>query len=124
VNIDPLQDVPQSWDVRAAILRMRNGAVPLYKAIFRGYGYGSVEFDIPGYAVLYRYSESGFVLKDLSDKARRIEVDLSALETGSMHYRLMGKPRSGLVGRRSTLTLAGHEEVRWIRESVVNHAPK
>jgi hypothetical protein len=87
-------------------------------------GYGSVEFEIPEYAVLYRYSESGFVLKNLSEKSRRIKVDLSALETGSMHYRLMGKPRNGLVGRRSTLTLAGHEEVRWIRESVVNHAPK
>jgi hypothetical protein len=81
--------------------------VPLIK------GYGSVEFGIPEYAVRYSYSDRGFELKNLSDKPRRVKVDLSALDSAAMHYRLKSKSRNGIVGRHSILTLAAHEEVRW-----------
>ena len=49
-------------------------------------GYGSVEFGVPEYALRYEYGEGGFVLKNLSDKRRRFEVDLSALGAGAVHY--------------------------------------
>jgi hypothetical protein len=78
--------------------------------------YGSVEFDIPEYAVRYSYSESGFALKNLSDRPRRVNVDLSAIGSATTHYRLKSKSRSGIAGRQSTLTLAAQEEVRWTPE--------
>lgn len=75
--------------------------------------FGSVEFGIPEYAVRYEYNRGGFVLKNLSDKPRRYEVDLSALGFGTAHYRLTSKLQNGLVDARSTLTLAAQEEARW-----------
>jgi hypothetical protein len=78
--------------------------------------YGSVEFGIPEYAVRYSFDESGFVLKNLSDKPRRVKVDLSGLGSADLHYRLKVKSRSGMAGRPATLTLAAQEEVRWTPE--------
>ncbi len=78
--------------------------------------FGSVEFGIPAYAVRYSYSASGFVVKNLSDKPRRVKVDLSALGSGGMHYRLKSRMQSGTAGRASTMTLAAGEEARWAPE--------
>ncbi len=77
------------------------------------HGYGSVEFDVPEYAVRYSYSENGFVLKNLSDKARRFNVDLSALGFHAQHFRQAAKSGDQVVDARSTLTLSSQEEVRW-----------
>ncbi len=75
--------------------------------------YGSVEFEQPEYALRYRYSEDGFVLKNLSDKPRRYKVDLSALGFASLRYRLRGRFGERIVQARSTLTLSSQEEARW-----------
>jgi hypothetical protein len=75
--------------------------------------YGSVVFEIPQYALRYTCSEGGFVLKNLSDKPRRFEVDLSGMSYGSAHFRLSSKSQSGTVDARSRLTLAPQEEARW-----------
>jgi hypothetical protein len=83
--------------------------------------YGTVDFAIPTYALRYRYSQDGFVLKNLSDKPRRFNVDLSALDFAAQHYRLSSKSRSGFVGAHSTLTLSAQEEARW---TVVQPSPK
>jgi hypothetical protein len=77
-------------------------------------GYGSVEFEIPMYAVRYDYSDSGFVLKNLSDKSRHVEVDLAALGSTGVHYRLAGGAGNGTVDAHATLTLAPQEEVRLV----------
>jgi hypothetical protein len=86
--------------------------------------FGSVEFGIPEYAVRYSYSDSGFVLKNLSDKPRRVKVDLSALGSAGQRYRLKSKSRSGIVGQHSTLTLAAQEEVHWTPERSGIDGPK
>lgn len=75
--------------------------------------YGSVEFEIPEYALRYSLSEDGFVLKNLSDTPRRYEVDLSALGFAASHYRLKSQSQSGIVGARSVLTLSAQQEARW-----------
>ncbi|HEV2708589.1 MAG TPA: hypothetical protein VGU67_00105 [Edaphobacter sp.] len=75
--------------------------------------YGSVEFEIPEYAVRYSYSENGFVLKNLSDKPLRYKVDLSALGFDATHYRLRSTSGNRTVGAHSTLTLPAQEEARW-----------
>ena len=77
------------------------------------HGYGSVEFDVPEYAVRYSYSENGFVLKNLSDRARRFNLDLSALDFHAQHFRQAAKSGDQVVDARSTLTLSSQEEVRW-----------
>lgn len=77
-------------------------------------GYGSVEFGIPEYALRYSYDENGFVLKNLSGKRRRFKVDLSALGTGTVHYRLKSKSGSGAVGAGDTVELSAQEEARWV----------
>ncbi len=76
-------------------------------------GYGSVEFEIPRYALRYSYSRDGFVLKNLSDRPRRFKVDLRGLGAAVTNYRLHGKSQSGVADTRFTLTLAAHEEARW-----------
>ena len=78
--------------------------------------YGSVEFRTPAYAVRYSFSDSGFVLKNLSDHPRRIEVDLSGLGSASTHYRLQTKSTSSSDVRHLVLTLAAQEEARWTPE--------
>lgn len=75
--------------------------------------YGTVEFAIPAYALSYRYQQDRFVLKNLSDKPRRYEVDLSALGYASTHFRLQSKSQSEIVDAHSSLTLAAHEEATW-----------
>lgn len=75
--------------------------------------YGTVEFEIPEYALRYRYSQDGFTLKNLSDRSRRYMVDLSALGFDATHYRLVGPSQRRIVTARSVLTLLPHEEVRW-----------
>lgn len=75
--------------------------------------YGSVEFDVPQYAVRYSYTQNGFVLRNLSNRARRIKVDLSGLGYAALHYRLKSKDKDQLVGTRLTLTMAPQSEVRW-----------
>ena len=76
-------------------------------------GYGTVELAIPEYAVRYAYSETGFVLRNLSSKPRRFQVDLSALSFATGHFRLTSPNRTGVVGPRATLTLAPQQEARW-----------
>ncbi len=71
--------------------------------------YGSVKFGTAEYAVDYSYSKDGFVLRNLEDKARRFEVDLSALGVGSARYRLDG----GKEGTQFTVTVPAHGEARW-----------
>jgi hypothetical protein len=75
--------------------------------------YGSVEFQLPEYALRYSFSEDGFVLKNLSDKPRRYNVDLSGLGFAAMRYRLRSRSGDGIVDARSTLTLPAQEEARW-----------
>lgn len=75
--------------------------------------YGSVEFEIPQYALRYSYNQDGFVLKNLSDKPRRYKVDLSALGLNTAHYQLRSKSQNGVVDAHSTLTLSAQEEARW-----------
>lgn len=75
--------------------------------------YGIVEFAIPQYDLRYTYTDNGFVLRNLSTKSRRFEVDLSALGFAATQYRLSSKSRSGIVGSRTTLTLSAQEEARW-----------
>ena len=70
--------------------------------------YGSVEFGTPEYAVAYSYDKDGFVLRNLANKARRFEVDLSALGSGAERYRLA----SGREGQAFTLTVPAHGEIR------------
>ena len=76
-------------------------------------GYGSVEFQLPEYALRYTFSEDGFVLKNLSDKPRRFNVDLSALGYTEKHFRLRNGSKERTVDGRSTLTLSANEEARW-----------
>jgi hypothetical protein len=75
--------------------------------------FGDVEFGIPAYAVRYSYREGGFVLKNLSDRPRRIVVDLSGLGFNATQFKLESKSRKEVVGIRSTLTLSAQEEARW-----------
>lgn len=79
-------------------------------------GYGSVRMAIPEYALQYRYSKDGFVLKNLADRPRRFAVDLSALGLGAKRFRLTGEAGSRIVGPRATLTLAAHGEATWVPE--------
>lgn len=76
-------------------------------------GYGSVEFDIPEYGLRYDYRQGGFVLKNLSDRPRRYEVDLSALDFAATHFRLRSQTQNGIVGTHSTVTLSAQEEAHW-----------
>jgi hypothetical protein len=82
--------------------------------------YGSVEFDEPAYALRYEYGEDGFVLKNLSEKRRLFEVDLTGLESGlgngAVRYRLKGWAGRGTAGGRGALELAAGEEARWVLE--------
>jgi len=75
--------------------------------------YGSVEFDVPVYALRYQYGQDGFVLKNLSDRQRSYDVDLSALGFAAAHYELSSKSQSGEVGARCKVTLAAQEEAHW-----------
>jgi hypothetical protein len=75
--------------------------------------YGTVDFEIPRYAVRYRYTQNGFALKNMADKARRFTVDLSALGFTSGRFRLTRSHRSENVGAHVTLTLSAHEEATW-----------
>ena len=76
-------------------------------------GYGSVEFQLPAYALRYSINADGFVLKNLSDQARRYKVDLSALGYSAKRYRLRSATEERIVDARSTLTLQAHEEGHW-----------
>jgi len=75
--------------------------------------YGSVEFELPAYALRYTFGENGFVLKNLSNKSRRFNVDLSALGSATKRYQLKSTSKDGIVDARSTLTLSAQEEARW-----------
>jgi hypothetical protein len=75
-------------------------------------GYGSVEMEIPEYALRYSCTKDGFELKNLSDRAQRFDVDLSGLGFGAKRFRVKG----AVVGPRVTVTLAAHGVVRWVPE--------
>jgi hypothetical protein len=75
--------------------------------------YGSVEFQLPQYALRYSFSKDGFVLKNLSEKPRRYKVDLAALGFAAVRYRLRSGSEERIVDARSTLTLSAEEEARW-----------
>lgn len=79
-------------------------------------GYGSVAWMIPAYALRYSYGKDGFTLENASDRARRFDVDLSALGYAAAHFKLSSKQGGSIVGRRSTVTLSAHEEARWTPE--------
>ncbi|WP_348261454.1 hypothetical protein P8935_16820 [Telmatobacter sp. DSM 110680] len=76
-------------------------------------GYGSVEIEIPEYALRYTFSKEAFVVKNLSNKPRRYKVDLSALGYTAMHFRLRSGSKERTVDARSTLTLSVNEEAQW-----------
>ena len=75
--------------------------------------FGSVEFEVPQYALRYSYRQDGFVLKNLSNTSRRYAVDLSALGFSAAHFHLSSKSRSGIVAAHSTILLSPHEEANW-----------
>ena len=77
-------------------------------------GYGTVEFNIPQYAVRYSYTQEGFVLRNLSDRPRRFKVDLSGLGSGNTHYRLANLPGQSTLKQSSTITLSPRQEARWL----------
>ena len=79
--------------------------------------FGSVEFEIPTYALRYSYRANEFVLKNLSGKPRKFEVDLSALGFACAHYRLKSHAGSQTVGPHLTLTLSAQEEAHWTPEN-------
>jgi len=78
--------------------------------------YGSVEFGISEYALRYSYDQNGFVLKNLSDKRRRFKVDLSALGSDTLHYRLASRSSGATAGNGSSIVLSPQEEARWVPE--------
>ena len=67
-----------------------------------------VEFNIPAYALRYSYSDKGFSLMNLSNKARRFKIDLSGLGSGKAHYL-----RDGGKDTPSILTLGAQGEAHW-----------
>lgn len=75
--------------------------------------FGSVEFTTPEYALRYTYSEDSFVLKNLSDKPRRFDVNLTSLGFATGHFHLTNQSHRQDVGPRSTLTLPAHQQARW-----------
>jgi hypothetical protein len=84
-------------------------------------GYGSVRMEIPEYALRYSYNKDGFALENLSDKARRFDVDLSGLGFGGKRFQMQSGSGSGIVGVRSAVTLAPHRVVRWVPEGCGAH---
>jgi hypothetical protein len=76
--------------------------------------YGSVEIEIPHYDVHYTFGAKGFVLENLSGKARRFRVDLSALYPGATEYKLAEKSGQRIVGATSVIELSSQEEASWI----------
>ena len=76
----------------------------------------SVEFDVPAYAVRYTVSDSGFTLVNLSNKSRRIQVDLSALTPAITHYKVTTRANTTTVPARTTLTLAPSEQAHWVTQ--------
>ena len=74
--------------------------------------YGSVEMGTSQYALRYSYDEHGFVLKNLTEKPRRFEVDLSGLGAGAARWRLQGA--AGDAGTRFVVTLPAQGEARWV----------
>ncbi len=79
-------------------------------------GEATVELDVPAYALRYAYAKDGFTLKNLSDRPRTFDVDLSALDFGSAHLRLQRSSGKQAAGLHTSLTLSAGEEVRWARE--------
>jgi hypothetical protein len=75
--------------------------------------YGSVQFEVPEYALSYTFSEDGLILRNLSPKPRRFKVDLSALGFAAVRYRVRSRSGDTIVGAHSTLTLSAKEEARW-----------
>ena len=79
-------------------------------------GYGNVRIGIPEYALEYSYGKDGFALKNLADKPRRFDVDLSALGFGTKHFQLTSGSGNRTVGSRSTVMLPPHANARWLPE--------
>jgi hypothetical protein len=76
--------------------------------------FASARFETPGYALQYAYTTSGFKLRNLSDKRRTFQVDLSSVGDGHSHFKLAhpsASARSALI-----ITLAPHAEVMWVTE--------
>lgn len=78
-------------------------------------GYAAVRFDIPAYAVQYRWDKSGFTLTNLSARSRRFIVDLSALAPTHRRYGLVGSATSK-VGP-SVIRLKPGGQARWTLEA-------
>ncbi|WP_158788965.1 hypothetical protein [Granulicella sp. L46] len=76
-------------------------------------GYGNVQFGIPQYNVNYSYAETGFLLKNRSEKVRRFMVDLSALYVGTTEFKLLKNSGQTIVGAKSRIELSPQEEARW-----------
>lgn len=78
--------------------------------------YGSVKMDIPQYALQYSYNRNGFSLRNLADKSRRFDIDLSALGFKVSHLQLDHGTEAEIVGPRASVTLAAHGEAKWMPE--------
>lgn len=75
--------------------------------------YGTIEFTNPQYNIRYTITEKGFRLKNLSSKARRFAVDLSAVFKDQL-FQLATKSKKEPVGAKALIELAANEEANWI----------
>ncbi|MBS1805956.1 MAG: hypothetical protein JST28_21650 [Acidobacteria bacterium] len=76
-------------------------------------GTGSVQLEMPAYALSYTRDKDGFSLKNLSDKPRRFKVDLSALAAASTRYRLKSRRGIDMVEAHAIVSLGPSEEAHW-----------
>jgi len=76
--------------------------------------YGDVEFRIPNYDIKYTYNKKGFILKNLSSKTRSFKVDLSALYSDKVKFKLVMKSKSNVVAADTIVKLLAQEEAKWI----------
>jgi hypothetical protein len=75
--------------------------------------YGSVRMQIAKYALQYTYTQRGFTLTNLADRARSFQVDLSALGFAGRHFHLADGSAVRTVGARVTVTLPAHSTASW-----------
>ena len=75
--------------------------------------FGTVEFETPAYDLSYSYSQTGFVLKNLSDKRRSFKVDLSALPGAVSFRRVSGAASHHDQDAGANVTLDPQQEARW-----------
>ncbi|UOE52375.1 hypothetical protein MTO98_14940 [Mucilaginibacter sp. SMC90] len=77
-------------------------------------GAGTIEFTNPLYNIRYTITSKGFKLKNLSDKPRRFEVDLSSVFK-EKKFKLVTKSKTESTGPAAVIELSANEEVNWIK---------